>query len=156
MASYWLPRGRVDEQRLGLDLAMTKGLVKRLNHKSSIHTGIQLPAHDTRAEQIDADAQITPAGWREDVSDLARPAAVRGWVLKILLQQVLHHASDPAIGPGVGPERLLASFLEIGATHKPRYPMAADGASRDLQLLVDPRGSVEARETPETLPRSPQ
>ena len=134
----------MDQQLIGFHLAMTKGPVEGLDYQDGIHPLIQRPTDDAAAEQIDPDSEIPPAGRRADVSDIAGPAAVGCWGLKVLLQQVLRHPNGASAGPGAGPERLACSGSELSTAHQPGHAMAADVAPRGPQLLMDPRRSVEA------------
>ena len=132
------------EQELRLHQAVTEGAVESLNHQGGIHAVIELPADDTTTEQVDPDGQVTPTAAGADVGDVAGPATVGSGRLEVLLQQVLHHPSGSAAGPGASPERSASPGLELGTLHEPGDAMATDLTACRTQLLMDPWGAVEA------------
>ena len=86
----------MEEQLLGLHLAVAEGPLEGLDHQGGTHPRIERPAHHTAAEQVDPHRQVPPADSGADVGDVARPAAIWGRLLEVLLQQVLRHPRAPA------------------------------------------------------------
>jgi hypothetical protein len=86
----------MEQQLFSLDLTLALSSVEGLDHQSSIHPLIELPADHSATEQIDPHRQLTPAGFCADVGDVACPAAVWfRWLELLLLQVVRHTMSSP-------------------------------------------------------------